>query len=263
MDQLMASHARDTCLSQEQYFLPVRNPAARGALTLQLDDCAAKRLWVDYPLTYAEASKQRHERSKLVAKLPIAPQHRVRHHAARFWRESGLEVAAAAGRVLGVHVRGTDKRVGKRIGADAYSPFIEAWLQYYPRGRAFVATDDAGALDTLVRRFGVHRLRFQPHVNRSACAVSGTSKAMLDCTLANPMSTPLSSARLGSALGDGVLLDTLLLSKVDFLLKPASAVSEFAIYYSSKLRLHKNSYDFELPGQPLPSGAWWTERVRT
>ena len=47
----------------------------------------------------------------------------------------------------------------------------------------------------------------------------------------------------------------------DFLLKPVSAVSEFAIYYSSsRARLHNASYDFELRGQPEPQGAWWVAR---
>ena len=51
-----------------------------------------------------------------------------------------------------------------------------------------------------------------------------------------------------------VLLDTLLLSKSDFLLKPSSAVSEFAIYYNP--RLANASYDFNLDGQPMP--AWFS-----
>ena len=62
------------------------------------------------------------------------------------------------------------------------------------------------------------------------------------------------------------LLDTLLLSRCDFLLKPNSAVSEWAIYYNP--RLSRNSYTFwggsqsnegtqSLPGQELP--AWMSD----
>ena len=58
-----------------------------------------------------------------------------------------------------------------------------------------------------------------------------------------------------SQLGLSTLVDTLLLSRCDFLLKPKSAVSEFAIYYSP--RLINASYDFELRGQPEPKAAWW------
>ena len=48
-----------------------------------------------------------------------------------------------------------------------------------------------------------------------------------------------------------MLVDTLLLSRVDYLIKSNSAVSEFAIYYNPKLV--NRSYDFSLPGQALPS----------
>ena len=51
-----------------------------------------------------------------------------------------------------------------------------------------------------------------------------------------------------------VLLDTLLLSKCDFLIKTASSVSEFAIYYNPALA--NRSYDFSLKGQPLPTFHW-------
>ena len=44
------------------------------------------------------------------------------------------------------------------------------------------------------------------------------------------------------------------LAKCDFLLKSASAVSEFAIYLSPQL--HNNSFDFQISGQPTPT--WYT-----
>ena len=50
-----------------------------------------------------------------------------------------------------------------------------------------------------------------------------------------------------------VLLDTLLLARCDFLLKPASSVSEFALYFNPRLVNH--SFDFELEGQPEPEWA--------
>ena len=51
--------------------------------------------------------------------------------------------------------------------------------------------------------------------------------------------------------GKQVLLDTLMLSRCDFLLKSASSVSEFAIYFNPQLA--RNSYDFSIPDQPRPS----------
>ena len=52
-----------------------------------------------------------------------------------------------------------------------------------------------------------------------------------------------------------MLVDTLLLSRADYLLKSNSAVGEFAIYYNPQLV--NRSYDFSLPGQALP---WWAAR---
>ena len=49
-----------------------------------------------------------------------------------------------------------------------------------------------------------------------------------------------------------MLLDTLLLSRCDFLLKSNSAVSEFAIYFNPKLI--DNSYDFAIVDRETP--AW-------
>ena len=51
-----------------------------------------------------------------------------------------------------------------------------------------------------------------------------------------------------------MLLDTLLLSKCDYLIKTASSVSEFAIYFNPALS--NRSYDFSLKGQPLPPWYW-------
>jgi hypothetical protein len=57
----------------------------------------------------------------------------------------------------------------------------------------------------------------------------------------------------GIARGRQVLFDTLALSRCNFLLKMPSAVSEFAIYFNPKL--HTNSFDFALKGQPKPKWA--------
>ena len=71
---------------------------------------------------------------------------------------------------------------------------------------------------------------------------------------------PASPPREGEGHGEGglglsTLVDTILLARCNFLIKPKSAVSEFAIYYNR--RLINASYDFELRGQPQPTAAWW------
>ena len=50
--------------------------------------------------------------------------------------------------------------------------------------------------------------------------------------------------------GEDVLIDVLILSRASFLLKTSSAVGEFAIYFSKKLRLHKHSFDVQAGGLP-------------
>ena len=62
-----------------------------------------------------------------------------------------------------------------------------------------------------------------------------------------------SSGDTGYRRGVEVLVDTLLLSRCEFLLKSASAVSEFAIYLNP--RLAEESYDFNIDDQPPPR--WW------
>ena len=57
----------------------------------------------------------------------------------------------------------------------------------------------------------------------------------------------------GLALATEVLVDSLLLSRTDFLLKCTSAVSEFALYWTPSLI--NRSFDFCLHEHPLPSWA--------
>ena len=56
-----------------------------------------------------------------------------------------------------------------------------------------------------------------------------------------------------AAVGEDVLVDTLLLARAAFLLKSVSAVGEFAVYWSEGGRLLERSYDFNLQTrQPVP-----------
>ena len=52
--------------------------------------------------------------------------------------------------------------------------------------------------------------------------------------------------------GVDVLVDVLLLSKCEFLLKSTTNVAEMAIYFSEGGRLATASYDFEINGHPQP-----------
>ena len=100
----------------------------------------------------------------------------------------------------------------------------------------YLATDDATYQAAVVRRYGAHRVAqlFDGRVSRA------TGKQAIWKTRG--------SADDASAHSRGleVLLDTLLLSRCDYLLKSASAVSEFAIYFNPALI--NRSHDFSGPG---------------
>ena len=57
-------------------------------------------------------------------------------------------------RILGVHVRGTDKTVAPRVPPEAYFPFVDAWLARAPDALVFVATDQASYLHRFEARYG-------------------------------------------------------------------------------------------------------------
>ena len=59
--------------------------------------------------------------------------------------------------------------------------------------------------------------------------------------------------------GEEVLLDTLLLSRCDFLLHAASGVAEFAIYWNP--RLHESSIHLQYEKE-RQEPRWWTARRR-
>ena len=66
-----------------------------------------------------------------------------------FWRR------LPRGPVIGLHVRGTDKKTGGPIVRPAaYVPYVEAFLKLRPAASVFLATDSAPFIDVLRERFG-------------------------------------------------------------------------------------------------------------
>ena len=143
------------------------------------------------------------------------------------------------GPILGVHLRGTDKGKylqtagsGRPIGPDEYEPYVLAFLRHHgPNASVFVATDSPSYLahvqahwpaGRVVVREGVLR-----HEDNIAFAGGGRKR--------------ISGAHGGGSgggnhrKGEEVLLDSLLLSRCDFLLHAASGVAEFAIYWGPHL----------------------------
>ena len=173
-------------------------------------------------------------------------------------------------RILGVHVRGTDKTVAPRVPPEAYFPFVDAWLARAPDALVFVATDQASYLHRFEARYG------------RAAVVGGAGGAgrVLSSLAARRTDQFIHASSGGRDGGDGggegdsgggaqgvgsggfargraALHDALLLSECDFLLKSASAIPEFALWV--RPALHERHVDLQLEdrfrSQQLPAWA--------
>jgi hypothetical protein len=147
--------------------------------------------------------------------------------------------------VLGVHMRGTDKHLRPITPPAAYFPFIDAFIRSREAAgqtvRLVLATDDSSFASETTARYG-GRVAQQASVLRA----EGRNAIW--------------RSRGGDAHRRGleVIVDTLLLSRCDFLLKGASAVSEFALYFAP--HLVNRSFDFSIRDNPRPH---WMPRGST
>ena len=146
----------------------------------------------------------------------------------RVWRDRGFR------RVLGMHLRGTDKAVRPKVDLQRFKVLAEAWLAHMHaeggvEGRIgiFVATDDASYREQMLAWFPEHIVNGEAFVRETH----------------NPVRDLASGANKDKAAN--VLLDALLLAHTDFLLMSTSAVAEFAIWHNPSL--HWNSIDLQLP----------------
>ena len=189
-----------------------------------------------YPRTRQEAVQMRTRNAALVAAwVRVRPS--IRAQADAEWQR----ITQGATSVIGVHLRGTDKFVMPKVPPERYYALIDAFLSSHGAGaKLLLATDDAGYQRAVIERYGAHRVA-QLHDGKVRRA-EGQAAIWRE-----------HSADAAHAKGLEVLLDTLLLSKCDFLLKAASAVSEFALYFAPRLINH--SYDFSLQGEVAPSWA--------
>ena len=130
---------------------------------------------------------------------------------------------ARSAHILGAHVRGTDKVVSKKVPPEAYFPFIDGWLAAHADGLVVVATDEAAYLKRFTKRYGADRIVY---------AQGGYET-----------DDPIHDASLLGRSGEEAIIDALLLSQCDFLLKARSALAEFAIWVN--LRLHWAHVDLQ------------------
>ena len=133
-------------------------------------------------------------------------------------------------------MRGTDKGGGRRkVPPNEYFPYMKKFLEYFPNGKIFLATDDANYFEELKKE----KIPFQAQMNVTR---SGSRKAVFDMKVNK------------FKIGTEILLEILLLSKCDWLLHGASSVAETAI--GINLDLHNNSVHLEYKYHQAP---FWTE----
>ena len=148
------------------------------------------------------------------------------------------------GPMLGVHARGTDKSdtgtsaaLSRVVPPSEYFPHIDEYLAAHPNARIFFATDQ-------------HQFREEMHARYPDRLV--TYANMLSTSNVNVFQMLEPAGRGHRLKGEEVLIDALLLSRCDFLLKCTSAVGEFAQYFAPSLpSLDLNFSD--LPPRPPES----------
>ena len=131
--------------------------------------------------------------------------------------------------VLGIHARGTDKKAeiaGDIVHPQQYVRHIKAYVADHPNATLFVATDSPSFLRWLEHKFPSLVVRN---------ALRSERNAFLDAQLSD-----------NYRKGADALIDALLLSRCDFLLKCSSALGEFAIYFNPSL--HERSVDVQFEG---------------
>jgi hypothetical protein len=129
----------------------------------------------------------------------------------------------AGKRVLGVHMRGTDKGSAKLlpelmriVKPREYFRHIDEYTDRYGYCKIFVATEQQQFLHQITARYGNRVISYH---------------AMRTSGLRNPFQLDGNRYRKG----EDVLIDCLLLSRSDYLLRCTSAVGEFAMYFNPKL----------------------------
>ena len=134
---------------------------------------------------------------------------------------------------------------------EAYFPFVDAYVQAYPDALILVATDENAYYERIARRYGQWDTtglgRHRDLAGRVVSAGRGYTSANV-----------IADASINAfAKGADVLVDALLLSRCDFLIKAASAVAEFAMWVN--LALHDAHIDlqWEVPCTDHHTALWF------
>lgn len=253
-DRAMAAPDED---GWTRYFEPINPSIGASTSFVQLGCHAGARAWEQFGL-YAKSSKeaaaQRETRVRLMAELGVRPRKRWIREVDDFWIQH-VESFGADRPVIGVHMRATDK-ASDILPTSTYIRTLNAFMCHFPNAIVFVATDNEVSLEA-VRQWSLSSRRRAPVVSRPAIR-SRSHRSKCDqglCTKTNPgvHAHVLNLTAQAATLGKDVLLDTLLLSRANFLLKGTSAVADFALYFNPALAA--NTVDYELSWSPQPDWA--------
>ena len=230
-----------------------------------------------YAWSWADVVEQRRWRREVASELPLRPRAKFVEAATRFWAAHGIDRGDHATKVLGLHLRGTDRIC--RVEPQHYLSLIRAYLCRWPNARIFAASDDARLLEAL--RAVLRRIAVSPPSPGNASdrlitrtgVVRGRSRSIgkglnpgvhareMPSWVSNMVLSELHEARLpthnashAAQLGADVLTDTLLLSQCDYLLGSTSAVTSYAILLGPE-RLHGHSFLWDVLGHPAPKWA--------
>lgn len=131
----------------------------------------------------------------------------------------------SAHKILGIHMRGTDKGTAnvreslmRIIKPEEYYSHINEYIQIHPACRIFVATDQKQFLQRMINKYGERVLSYNSIRSDGYRSVFEKQDGQ------------------GYLKGEEVLIDTLLLSRCDYLIKCTSAVGEFAQYFNPLLQ---------------------------
>eukprot|EP00466_Bigelowiella_natans_P002977 jgi/Bigna1/130975/aug1.13_g5683 len=119
--------------------------------------------------------------------------------------------SSSQGNVMGIHMRGTDKWINPQVGPDRYHGEIDSFLRTNPNSQIFLATDDPGFLEKTRTEYGFAM------VSRNVMREKGN--VIFDDEIDKDRKSR------------EVLVDSLVLSMGNKLVKSWSAVSEFAVYF--------------------------------
>ena len=166
------------------------------------------------------------------------------------WQHLGL----ADKHVLGIHIRGTDKSLNKKIPLSEYLPYIFSWLYLednisniedtrqqklqVKQRLVYVSTDDSAVLYTLLtlmKMLGLeHHIRYR-NIDRRLWSQPSDLSTGPPKTTASTSFTSTPTLTPMAEKSHAILMDIQLLSKCDFLIVSASGVSEFAFYFNPSL----------------------------